>query len=65
MVVVGKFIVNIILRTVITIIAVSITGAINYIYYKKTNKKFTFAKFVCIFSIILLCSLPLYVMPVM
>lgn len=56
----GKVILNIILRIIFTMIALVITGVINYMYCKKTNNEFTFAKFVLIFSVILLCSLPMY-----
>lgn len=60
MVVVEKMISNVILRIIFTIIAFVVTVLINYMYCKKTNKEFTFAKFVLIFSVILLCSLPIY-----
>ncbi len=60
MVAVGKFILSLILRVIFTIIAFVITVLINYMYCKKTNEEFTFAKFMIIFSIILLCSLPMY-----
>ena len=60
MVVVGKFIGSLILRVIFTIIAFAITVLMNYMYCKKTNEEFTFAKFVLIFSAILLCSLPMY-----
>lgn len=60
MVVMEKFISGIILRIIFTMIALVITGFINYLYCEKTNKEFTFAKFVLIFSVILLCSLPMY-----
>ncbi len=60
MVIVGKFVVNVILRVFVTIIAFLVTILINYMYCKETNKEFTFAKFMIIFSIILFCSLPLY-----
>ena len=60
MVVMGKIISGIILRIIFTMIALVITGFINYLYCEKTNKEFTFAKFVLIFSVILLCSLPMY-----
>ena len=60
MVVMGKFISGIILRIIFTMIALVITGFINYLYCEKTNKEFTFVKFVLIFSVILLCSLPMY-----
>ena len=38
----GKVILNVILRIIFTIIALVITGFINYMYCKKTNKEFTF-----------------------
>ena len=60
MVVMEKFISGIILRIIFTIIALVVTGFINYMYCKKTNKEFTFVRFVAIFSVILLCSLPMY-----
>lgn len=60
MVGVGKFVGSLILRIIFTMIALAVTGVINYLYCKKTNKEFTFAKFVLIFSVILLCSLPMY-----
>ncbi len=60
MVVVEKMISNVILRIIFTIIAFVVTVLINYMYCKKTNKEITFAKFVLIFSVILLCSLPMY-----
>ncbi len=60
MVVMGKIISGIILRIIFTMIALVITGFINYLYCEKTNKEFTFVKFVLIFSVILLCSLPMY-----
>ena len=60
MVVMEKFISGIILRIIFTMIALVITGFINYLYCEKTNKEFTFAKFVLIFLVILLCSLPMY-----
>ena len=60
MVVMEKFISGIILRIIFTMIALVITGFINFLYCEKTNKEFTFAKFVLIFSVILLCSLPMY-----
>lgn len=60
MVVVEKMISNVILRIIFTIIAFAVTVLINYMYCKKTNKEITFAKFVLIFSVILLCSLPIY-----
>ena len=60
MVVVEKMISNVILRIIFTIIAFVVTVLINYMYCKKTNKEITFAKFVLIFSVILLCSLPIY-----
>lgn len=56
----GKVILNVILRIIFTMIALVITGFINYMYCKKTNKEFTFAKFMIIFSVILVCSLPMY-----
>lgn len=49
MVVVGKFIGSLILRVIFTIIAFAITVLMNYMYCKKTNEEFTFAKFVLIF----------------
>ena len=61
----GKVILNVILRIIFTVIALVITGFINYMYCKKTNKEFTFARFVVIFSVILLCSLPMYFIYVM
>ena len=60
MVVMEKFISGIILRIIFTMIALVVTGFINYMYCKKTNKEFTFVRFVAIFSVILLCSLPMY-----
>ena len=65
MVVVEKMISNVILRIIFTIIAFVVTVLINYMYCKKTNKEITFAKFVLIFSVILLCSLPMYFIYVM
>ena len=56
----GKIILNVVLRIIFTIIAFVVTVLINYMYYKNTNKEFTFTKFVLIFSVILLCSLPMY-----
>ena len=56
----GKIILNIVLRIIFTIIAFVVTVLINYMYCKNTNKEFTFTKFVLIFSVILLCSLPMY-----
>ena len=56
----GKVILNVILRIIFTMIALVITGFINYMYCKKMNKEFTFAKFMIIFSVILVCSLPMY-----
>lgn len=56
----GKVILNVILRIIFTMIALVITGFINYLYCKKTNKEFTFVKLMIIFSVILVCSLPMY-----
>lgn len=56
---------RLILRIIIMIIVLGITSIINYIYCRNTNKKFTIGQFILIFSIILLCSLPMYFIYVM